>query len=68
MYAWLIESTRHCPLLVLEDGSTAIPVNLHLYTRQQFLSRVGRRVEIRTQLSPRHYTVRFPNPADTLPL
>lgn len=68
MHAWLIESAGHRPLLQLEDGTTGIPINLHLYTRQQFLARLGRRVEIRTQLSPRHYTVRFPNPADALPL
>lgn len=68
MFAWLIESAGHRPLLHLEDGSTGIPINLHLYTRHQFLSLLGRRVEIRSQLSPQHYTVRFPNPADALPL
>ena len=67
MYAWLIESAGHRPLLLLEDGSTGIPINLHLYTRQQFLSRLGRRVEIQSQLSPHHYSVRFPHPADRLP-
>jgi len=68
MYAWLIESAGHRPQLRLEDGSTGIPVNLHLYTRHQFLARLGRRVEIRSQLSAQHYTVRFPNPADALPV
>jgi hypothetical protein len=68
MHAWLIESAGHRPLLLLEDGTTGIPINLHLYTRQQFLARLGHRVEIQTQLSPRHYTVRFPNPTDALPL
>jgi len=68
MFAWLIESAGHRPLLRLEDGSTGIPINLHLYTRQQFLARLGRRVEICTQLSPHHYTVRFTNPGDVLPV
>lgn len=68
MYAWLIESAGHRPQLRLEDGSSGIPVNLHLYTRHQFLVLVGRRVEIRSQLSPQHYTVRFLNPADALPV
>lgn len=68
MHAWLIESSGHRPLLRLEDGRTGIPINLHLHTRSQFLARLGRRVEIRTQLSPDHYTIRFPNPADALPL
>lgn len=66
MYAWLIEGNGRSPLLRLEDGSTGIPVNLHLYTRQQFLARLGRRVEIRSQLSPQHYTVRFTHPGDIL--
>jgi hypothetical protein len=68
MYAWLIESTGHRPQLRLEDGSTGIPVNLHLCTRHQFLALLGRRVEICSQLSPQHYTVRFPNPEDALPV
>ena len=68
MYAWLIESDGHRPLLHLDDGSTGIPVNLHLHTRHQFLALLGRRVEIRSRLSSQHYTVHFPNPADTLPV
>jgi hypothetical protein len=64
MYAWLFESPGHRPLLQFEDGSTGIPINLHLYTRHQFLSLLGRRVEICSKLSPQHYTVRFPNPED----
>jgi hypothetical protein len=68
MYAWLIEDKGHRPMLRFEDGHTGIPVNLHLLTRQQFLRLIGRRVEIRSQLSPDHYTVRFPNPDDTLPI
>jgi hypothetical protein len=68
MYAWLIESAGHRPLLRLEDGSTGIPVNLHVYTRHQFLTLLGRRVEIRTQLSAKHYTVHLPNLADDLTL
>jgi hypothetical protein len=68
MNAWLIEGNGHRPLLRFEDGHTGIPINLHLVTRQQFLVRLGRRVEIRSQLSPEHYTVRFPNPEDTLPI
>ncbi len=66
MYAWLIESAGRRPLLRLEDGRTGIPINLHLHTRQQFLTRLGRRVEILTQLSPDHYTVRFTHPIDAL--
>ena len=68
MYAWLIESPGHRPLLRLEDGSIGIPVNLHIHTRHQFLALLGRRVEIRSQLSAQHYTVRFPNQADVLPV
>jgi hypothetical protein len=68
MNAWLIEGKGHRPLLQFEDGHTGIPINLHLVTRQQFLRRLGRRVEIRSQLSPEHYTVRFPNPEDALPV
>ena len=66
MYAWLIESSGHRPLLRFEDGSTGIPVNMHLYTRHQFLALLGRRFEVRTQLSPRHFTVRLPEPNGTL--
>jgi len=68
LFAKLIEGAGHGPLLRFEDGSTGIPVNLHLYTRHQFMIMLGRRVEIRSQLSPQHYTVRFSNPADALPL
>lgn len=68
MNAWLIEGKGHRPLLRFEDGHTGIPINLHFVTRQQFLLRLGRRVEIRSQLSPEHYTIRFPNPEDTLPI
>jgi hypothetical protein len=68
MHAWLIEGDGHRPLLRFEDGHVGIPVNLHLYTRQQFLRLLGRRVEIRSQLSAEHYTVRFPNPEDALPI
>jgi hypothetical protein len=67
MYAWLIESNEHRPLLRLEDGSIGIPVNLRLYSRQQFLALLGRRVEIRSQLSPQHYTIRFPAAANAFP-
>jgi len=64
MFAWLIEGEGHRPMLRFEDGSTGIPINLHLVNRQQFLRLLGRRVEIRSQLSPEHYTVCFPNPDD----
>lgn len=67
MYAWLIEGCGHRPMLRFEDGHTGIPINLGLVSRRQFLSLVGRRVEIRSQFSPVHYSVRFPNP-DTVPL
>jgi len=68
MYAWLIEVPGTVRCFTSRTAAPGIPINLHLYTRHQFLALLGRRVEIRTQLSPLHYTVRFPNPADTLPV
>jgi hypothetical protein len=62
MHAWLFESSGHSPMLRFEDGSTGIPVNLHLYTRYEFMNLLGRRLEIGTQLSQQHYTVRLPDP------
>lgn len=60
MHAWLFESTGHRPMLRFEDGSTGIPINLHLRTRYEFLNLLGRRFEVGTQLSREHYTVRLP--------
>lgn len=68
MQAWLIEGLGHRPMLRFDDGRIGIPINLHLLTRQQFLSRLGRRVEIQSQLSAEHYSVRFINPEDRLPV
>ncbi len=68
MRAWLVEGDNHRPMLRFEDGRFGIPINLHLVTRQQFMRVLGRRVEIRSQLSPEHFTVRFPNPEDALPI
>ncbi len=60
MYARLIESAAHRPMLLFDDGSTGIPVNLGLYSRRQFLDLLGRRFEVGTRLSAQHYTVRLP--------
>ena len=68
MHAWLVEGEDHRPMLRFEDGHTGVPINLHLVTRHQFLRVLGRRVEICSQLSPQHYTVRFSNPDDSLPI
>jgi hypothetical protein len=57
MYARLFESSEHRPLLRFEDGGIGIPINLHLFTRYEFLTLVGRRLEIGMQLSPQHFTV-----------
>jgi hypothetical protein len=65
MHAWLFESTGHRPLLRFEDGSTGIPINLHLVTRYEFLRLLGRRLEIGTRLSPQHFTVHLPKATDT---
>ena len=59
MFAWIIEGDGHRPMLRFEDGRTGIPVNLHLLSRRDFLELLGRRVEVRSQLSPDHYTVRY---------
>lgn len=55
-------------MLRFDDGRIGVPINLHLLTRQQFLSRLGRRVEVQSQLSAEHYSVRFLNPEDRLPV
>jgi hypothetical protein len=65
MQAWLFESSGHRPLLRFEDGTTGIPINLHLVTRYDFLSVLGRRFEIGMQLSQQHFTVRLPKAANT---
>ncbi|MEW5789739.1 MAG: hypothetical protein AB1899_17995 [Pseudomonadota bacterium] len=66
MYAWLIEGNGHRPMLRFEDGHTGIPINLGLTSRQQFLELLGRRVEIRSQLSAEHYSVRIPGQQPSL--
>ena len=48
-------------MLRFEDGSMGVPINLHLYTRYDFLNLLGRRLEIGTQLSDQHFTVRIPS-------
>ncbi len=65
MHAWLFESSKHRPLLRFEDGSTGIPINLHLFTRYDFMRLVGRRLEVGTQLSQQHFTVHLPEVANT---
>lgn len=59
MNARLIEGRGHRPLIQFEDGREGIPVNLHFLSRNDFLSFLGRRVEVVTRLSDRHYTVRL---------
>jgi hypothetical protein len=66
MNAWLFESPGHRPLLRFEDGSTGVPINLHLFTRYDFLKLVGRRLEIGIQLSQQHFTVRLPKATNTI--
>lgn len=63
MFAYLIEGNRHQPLLRFANGQTGVPVNLRVYSRSAFLALVGRRFEIRSRLSSRHYTVRLSEPA-----
>ena len=61
MHAWLFESAEHRPLLRFEDGSIGVPINLHLYTRYEFLGLIGKRLEIGMQLSQEHFTVHLPH-------
>ncbi len=60
MYAQLIEGSDRRPLIRFDDGRVCIPVNLNFLSRADFLSMIGRRVEIVTRLSDLHYTVRLP--------
>lgn len=60
MYAKLVEGRSHRPLIRFEDGRIGIPVNLHFISRGDFLSLVGRQVEIVSRLSDLHYSVRLP--------
>lgn len=60
MNARLIEGRGHRPLILFEDGREGIPVNVHFLSRNDFLSMLGRRVEVVSRLSEMHYTVRLP--------
>jgi hypothetical protein len=59
MNARLIEGRGHRPLILFEDGRVGIPVNLHFLSRNDFLSVLGRQVEVLSRLSEIHYTVRL---------
>ncbi len=59
MYAILIESNGHRPMIRFEDGHEGVPVNLDFRSRMQFLGLVGRRVHVLTRLSENHYSVRL---------
>lgn len=59
MYAKLIEGRSHRPLIRFEDGCIGIPINLHFLSRNEFLSLLGRQVEIISRLSEAHYSVRL---------
>jgi hypothetical protein len=68
MNARLIEGRGHRPLILFEDGRVGIPVNLHFLSRNDFLSVLGRQVEVLSRLSEIHYTVRLPGaPEHMLP-
>ncbi len=60
MFAKLIEGNGHQPMIRFEDGRLGVPINLLFSSRNEFLSYVGRRVEIRSQLSEQHYSVHLP--------
>lgn len=64
MHATLIEGNDHRPLIRFEDGRTAVPINLRFLSRADFLTCVGRRVIIRSQLSEQHFTVQLPGHAE----
>lgn len=66
MNARLIEGRSHRPLILFDDGRVGIPVNLHFLSRHDFLTVVGRRVEVVSQLSEMHYTVRLPGAPEHL--
>ncbi|MCS6786697.1 MAG: hypothetical protein NZ524_06675 [Thiobacillaceae bacterium] len=68
MQATLCQGTGRRPLIRFDDGRLGIPVNLHFRSRLDFLFHLGRRVEVISQLSEQHYTVRLPGaPLHLLP-
>jgi hypothetical protein len=66
MNARLIEGRGHRPLILFEDGRVGIPVNLNFLSRNDFMSVLGRRVEVVSRLSESHYTVRLPGAPEHL--
>jgi len=66
MNARLIEGRGHRPLILFEDGRVGIPVNLHFLSRNDFMSVLGRQVEVVSRLSDLHYTVRLPGAPEHL--
>jgi hypothetical protein len=66
MNARLIEGQGHRPLILFEDGRVGIPVNLNFLSRNDFVSVLGRRVEVVSRLSEWHYTVRLPGAPEHL--
>ncbi len=66
MNARLIEGRGHRPLILFEDGRVGIPVNLHFLSRNDFVSLLGRQVEVISRLSELHYTVRLPGAPEHL--
>jgi len=51
MNARLIEGRGHRPLILFEDGRVGIPVNLHFLSRNDFISVLGKQVEVVSRLS-----------------
>lgn len=66
MNARLIEGCDHRPLILFDDGRVGIPVNLHFLSRNDFMSLLGRQVEVVSRLSESHYTVRLPGAPEHL--
>lgn len=66
MHARLIEGRSHRPMILFEDGRVGIPVNLHFLSRNDFISVLGRQVEVVSRLSELHYTVRLPGAPEHL--
>lgn len=66
MHAILTEGHGRRPLIRFDDGRVGIPVNLHFLSRHDFLSVLGRRVEVVSRLSDQHYTVRLPGAPEHL--
>ncbi len=66
MHAILTEGRGHRPLIRFDDGRVGIPVNLHFLSRHDFLSVLGRQVEVVSRLSDLHYTVRLPGAPEHL--